>query len=89
MLPRCPRWGLCTFLKSAKMSLVYEAIESSNTDLGKCGDLSSVLKIAARAQEIGLGGDVDLPERFYQAYERGCRSFSEWAFMSTSAKGDV
>jgi hypothetical protein len=37
----------------------------------------------------GLGGTLDLPQRFRRADERGCRGYAEWAFMSTTSKREV
>ena len=37
----------------------------------------------------GLGGLMDLPERFHQPDSLGCLGYAEWAFMSTTANRDV
>mmetsp|Transcript_39865 Transcript_39865/g.106431 ORF Transcript_39865/g.106431 Transcript_39865/m.106431 type:complete len:105 (-) Transcript_39865:13-327(-) len=33
----------------------------------------------------GLGGAVKFPKSFYKADQHGCRGFTEWGFMSTTA----
>ena len=37
----------------------------------------------------GLGWKADLPELFFDADEHGCSGFTEWGFMSTTAKKEV
>ena len=37
----------------------------------------------------GLGGLVELPDRFFKADERGCSGFAEWGFMSTTSKKEI
>ncbi len=37
----------------------------------------------------GLGGVVDLPEIFRHGDSHGCRGYTEWAFMSTTANKEV
>jgi hypothetical protein len=33
----------------------------------------------------GLGGSMELPEKFYKGDENGCRGYTEWGFLSTSS----
>ena len=59
--------------------------------------LVSALHKISRVTEIkpgmnlyrGLGFDADLPELFYQTDEHGCSGFTEWGFMSTTARKEV
>jgi hypothetical protein len=37
----------------------------------------------------GLGGTMDLPDRFYNADVKGCKGFAEWGFMSTTSNRKV
>ena len=37
----------------------------------------------------GLGGTMDLPNRFYNADDHGCKGFAEWGFMSTTSNRKV
>ncbi len=37
----------------------------------------------------GLGGTLDLPDRFYNAAAQGCTGFAEWGFMGTTANRKV
>ena len=37
----------------------------------------------------GLGGTLDLPDRFYSADVQGCKGFAEWGFMSTTSNRKV
>mmetsp|Transcript_39867 Transcript_39867/g.106441 ORF Transcript_39867/g.106441 Transcript_39867/m.106441 type:complete len:994 (-) Transcript_39867:405-3386(-) len=37
----------------------------------------------------GLGGAVKFPKSFYKADQHGCRGFTEWGFMSTTANIQV
>lgn len=37
----------------------------------------------------GLGGLMDLPDSFFHGDEDGCKGFTEWAFMSTTANKEV
>ena len=37
----------------------------------------------------GLGGLMDLPDCFRVADENGCKGFTEWGFMSTTANNAV
>ena len=37
----------------------------------------------------GLGGDLELPERFYRPDENGRRGYMEWGFLSTSTSWDT
>ena len=53
--------------------------------------VSAVIKVA-REMRIpqglvlyrGLGGDMKLPDQFYQPDYRGCRGYMEWGFLSTT-----
>ena len=59
--------------------------------------LVSALNKIARVTEMppgmqlyrGLGFNADLPELFFKADEHGCSGFTEWGFMSTTAKKEV
>ncbi len=52
--------------------------------------LSRSLRIADGTKLYrGLGGTMDLPDRFYNADVQGCKGFAEWGFMSTTSNRKV